>query len=437
MLDLLDKLSGEEFLYLCGILFLVVLPVFKGIKSDSHYEFWSPLVIVSLIYGYYVVVGPLFALYNGDTDYRTIPHRDCYLPAYIGGFLSLLFINLGFAFSFTKKNKKSPQPALNPEFNEAQIFKYSKIIFGVSLACLLVVSGGGFFNKFNFVESSTESGYEGGFQMYFLMTINTLTLSCILALTLFLNKKKKVFFWIILALTAALYINEAFRFRLVLLLLSSLITYHFSVKRKLNIKLIAVVIIPFFTLMGILEVARTYGQGIDLSKVENSDKSSLESSMNETKVFLSTGYLIKNFEKISDYKGMEMVENTLAFPIPRALWPGKPDGSYLLKTITKLYGKAGIGVAFLNYGEYYISYGWFGIILFSFIFGVYLKWGWATFMSSDKDVFSICFYALFASLNYVIISRGYLPQSFLNYMFFVYPAYYLMKKNRENTALNR
>jgi len=77
--------------------------------------------------------------------------------------------------------------------------------------------------------------------------------------------------------------------------------------------------------------------------------------------------------------GKEHLE-TLIRPIPRAWWPGKPVGNYMLKALgvdeTKPSGTMGISPSL--FGSFYVEGGYLGIVLFSILYGFglgyFMRW---------------------------------------------------------------
>ena len=80
-----------------------------------------------------------------------------------------------------------------------------------------------------------------------------------------------------------------------------------------------------------------------------------------------------------------------------------------------------IGAAINNYGEYYLMFGWLGIIVGSFIFGLILKKLWIWILIHKDEEIAIPLYLLNISFIYMVISRGYLSQQFQIYAFSIFP----------------
>jgi biotin transporter BioY len=125
------------------------------------------------------------------------------------------------------------------------------------------------------------------------------------------------------------------------------------------------------------------------------------------------------------------------------LWPEKPSGDYI-RIINNLYlvnNYLGIGAAVLNFGEYYLAFGWWGVFIGSFLLGWLARKLWNWYRSDRENPLVIITFVVANSFIYVVISRGYLPQVVMNFFFTVFPCfviYWLWKrKARRLLAMNR
>ena len=80
-----------------------------------------------------------------------------------------------------------------------------------------------------------------------------------------------------------------------------------------------------------------------------------------------------------------------------------------------------IGAAIHNYGEYYLMFGWLGIIVGSFIFGYILKKLWIWILIHKEEEIAIPLYLLNISFIHMVLSRGYLAQQLQIYAFSILP----------------
>src|SRR5262245_11020946 len=77
--------------------------------------------------------------------------------------------------------------------------------------------------------------------------------------------------------------------------------------------------------------------------------------------------ITQTFPSQYDYLGMEIPVNALIHPIPRALWPEKPEG--LSVTIESIAGTNQATISSTFVGEAYMSGGMFGVLLAGLLLG--------------------------------------------------------------------
>lgn len=91
-----------------------------------------------------------------------------------------------------------------------------------------------------------------------------------------------------------------------------------------------------------------------------------------------------------EHLGWEVPYLALIRPIPRALWPGKPEG--LSITMEEALDVEGLTLASSFVGEAYIAFGYLGIIGFGLMFGWFAGW-WSHLASPRNSAFGILIYA--------------------------------------------
>lgn len=416
-------LSSEETVLLLILSFGVIgIPIASFLKKD-YVTIWSPIVFVCVVYFYYAIIGPLNAIIKDDTTFRVLDHRSYYSLALLACNVSFYSILIGFHSNRRKENR-------NEVLVNASIYKLQKngiILIAISIFLFTIFSGGDITSRINFLDTSRDSqDFQGSFAAYLMLSINFLIVGVCLILYNQVKRKKIIIFILSFFLAASIFINEAFRYRLVVLVVAVFTAYHLYLKKKPKILLLAAVVIPFFLLMGVLEVSRRYGRGIEVERLEGKDYTELtESGLNETAVFWASGYFMEEALDKYGYTYFDFISNAVASPIPRAIWPSKPDGSYILQT-NDLYGTYGTGQAYLNFCEYYLAFGWPGIIICSFLLGFFLKKAWLWFLVNKDNPLAITAISVLNGFVYVLISRNYTTQHVTLFFFTVYPAFFII-----------
>ena len=105
------------------------------------------------------------------------------------------------------------------------------------MACQFLIFGIGFINKINFLGGFNINSdffiYQGSFIGYVAYSINFLIPSILLMLMSVLNGNKKIYRLIFyLVITTGIFLTYAFRYRLILLLISIFLIYFFYKKTK-------------------------------------------------------------------------------------------------------------------------------------------------------------------------------------------------------------
>jgi hypothetical protein len=91
------------------------------------------------------------------------------------------------------------------------------------------------------------------------------------------------------------------------------------------------------------------------------------------------------------YSGWELPYLGLIRPVPRALWPGKPEGmSISLENLVNAEEGTTVSATFI--GEAYVSGGVFGVVLAAAFFGMLTAW-WGRFASTMDSKFGLLIYA--------------------------------------------
>jgi hypothetical protein len=127
------------------------------------------------------------------------------------------------------------------------------------------------------------------------------------------------------------------------------------------------------------------------------------------------------------FANFKPIVSTLLFPIPRAIYSEKNSADYLFEALDMIYGKRfSTGAAILSYGEYYLAFGWPGIIIGYLLLGWFSGKLWNWYLLDPKNPLAIATYAITIIYLYVVISRGYLPQVTMLFFFSVFPIYVIL-----------
>ena len=105
----------------------------------------------------------------------------------------------------------------------------------------------------------------------------------------------------------------------------------------------------------------------------------------------SIATVASNMPKNYDFLGLEILTWSIVKPVPRALWPGKPEGLSL--SIEEIAGAKGFTLAVTYLGEAYMMAGMFGVVAISLFFGALAAW-WNRMAISPQSDYGLVVYAL-------------------------------------------
>lgn len=422
-MDPSTSFTAEEFAPYLAILGLVAFILLTS-YSKGFSEFWSPLTIVAIIYGYYCCLGPYQAVSSGDTYDRLLNMRPFYVSAFWGAFVSLLSILAGFYLNQIHYNFRKVQP-----LPHSALLQYGRKVFIAGFILFTISTGGNVGKLINPLDAEYVPQMAGSFGNYFGLAINFMIPGVTMLFAYFLLTRKSLIWFVAAFLVSiGLFITLGFRYRIVLMLGSMAIVYYYTIRKKPNLVVASVGMVVLIAFMGLLNLSRQYGSGLNTSKLEEGTTAEYyESGLREALIFQTSGAVIDIVPERHPHAGLEPVWSTLLFPIPSALFPEKNSSAYLFDTLDAIYGeKVSQGAAMMSYGEHYLAFGWVGVIIGSFLIGWFSKKLWYWYKVNNSNPFVIVVYAVTVAYIYVILSRGYLPQVTMLFFFTVFPGFVVL-----------
>ena len=123
----------------------------------------------------------------------------------------------------------------------------------------------------------------------------------------------------------------------------------------------------------------------------------------------------------------ESLITALTMPLPRSVFPWKPDAQYLRDANLRVLGTLDYGAAYLNFVEGFLSFRWLGIIMNGFFIGFISRIFWDNYRRNNKSIGAILFLGLYNAVLYMIISRGYLAQELVVFVYFIPVVYWISR----------
>lgn len=432
----------EIFLVL-SLIALICCEFVFAIRSRFWVVLYRPTLFVAVILIYYVLAGPLTALLGEGVVYKGLDHRALLVSGWLAAFL--FYTSLLFGFYFTplihrnkiliRSNVDDDHAVHHSRYHFELLHRYGLFLCLLGFFLFILVGGTRSLLLLNPLAAGQllDSGLGqpgldvGPFTNYFNYSINLLIPGiCLMSAAWYRQRRHTATILIWISITLALFISMGFRYRLVLLLIPVFLLWFCSQSRRPSFRVLSLFLACFVSINGLIGLSRSYGRGLDFSMSENLQLSQiLNSALYDSVVFYTTSGVIDLVSKQSLFVGTTPIVNSLLFPIPRSLFPNKGDHSYQSEITAKLYGgpKFAAGSAILNYGEYFLMAGWPAVIVFSIILGSVLRFLWNWFLLRQNDPFAQVIYVVSVSYLYVVISRGYMPQAVMLFLFTVAPLY--------------
>ncbi|WP_188021065.1 oligosaccharide repeat unit polymerase [Synechococcus sp. RS9907] len=435
----LDLLDFDQLILVLALIALIGWEVMSAYRSPSPLKVYRPTLFVAGVLLYYVLFGPLQALASGEgLDYRGLDHRDLVVWGWLGALVFYASLLLGF---YAKPRAPAPK-RLAVRVTPERLHRLGVRLCLLGFVMFAFVGGTRVFALLNPLAARglVDGGFgEGGVDVgaianYFNYAINFLIPGILLQAASWLKQRKHtstLLIWLVSA--AGIYVSLGFRYRLVLLAVPLILLWFMARSRRPNLFIVSIFLVAFVLFNGLIGLTRAYGRGLDLTNLEQGiDLYALTNrGVSETGVFLaSSGVIEQTPSPGSPYVGLQPLLATVLFPIPRALLPSKPDNSYLTNALSELYGGEifANGSAVMGYAEYYLIAGFPSLILLSFGLGYLIRRLWNWFLVRSYEPFAQCIYLLSSSYLYVVISRGYMPQVLMLFVFTVAPMFWLYRR---------
>lgn len=416
-------MSGEELTLVFSIGVLIGLILTDGISSKDPHQLFSPLPVFALFFLFYFLLGPLIAVANDNTFFVGRDFRSLFVEAWLAGFVSLLAIWFGYSNPVVASFSSRPFEIVNlPRFVRiGQAF----LLFGVVSTLVWLTYAGVVLNIFgttiggelavDLEQASRVNYFYHGMNLVFIGTFMLLAADAIprslaVAALLFIT---------------LVFVAIGFRYRLLIIFGCAFILWFLRTNRRPHPAFILVLAVFAFVSFGLIGQTRSYFSGLDLAAVADVDSVDVALGvLSETNIFFSFAALLDAVPNSMAYKGLDAVKYVFILPIPRFLWEAKPFPDYLAAIPFALGTKQseGAGSATPLIAEFYLAYGWIGMVIGSLAVGVVARIIWTAFVASRANIAMQVTYALMAPFFLYAMSRGYLAQVVQDFMFLVAPA---------------
>ena len=435
-------MSNNEILFFILLIITLLLPL-KLFNKKNRLTFAHPLIFYSLIMFYYTVLSPFFRIVYGETTIKLFDFRDQFILGWKGALLSAISVLIGYSFKTNIKKKIT----YYCDLNYPSLWRIGLTFIIIGFIFFMIARGFDIssLNPFDLNPKSIDFlKYEGLFANYLVSGQELMVTGNLLMFAgCYSTQRKFPLTFLTILLSCGVFLSSGFRFRF-FFLFASLIIFILTKDNKLkvnsafNFGVLSIILSTF--LMTYIGQVREYGYGFNLMQSNISfDFFKNIFIQGESSVFITTAGLINIVPEKVPFQNFYPILKALLHPIP-SLFFEKNAADYMFNVVNAIFGFKNIfqGSAYLNYGEYYLMYGWFGIFIFNFLLGYIFKRLWFWVNLHKKEPLAILVYILNVNFIFMIVSRGYLPQQLHLYLFIVFPLiliYFLNLKRKLNTDL--
>lgn len=412
--------------------YFIMTGVFLSIFFKNKMEIFEPIVFISFVYITMFTIVPIIDIVTGEILWFGV---DLFKYGVKGTIIAVLgYLMFCFGYTSSIKNKKGTS-ILNEKQKTYDINKIIKVSVLVWLICfmlsLVYVSSSGMDFAYIFTlgvtgdidltqVSATPLGFVSMFSYSLLPT-------CLIYSNYGKSKSLKILLFLG---TLGIQLIRGFRFIIVIFILSHVYFFYLKKEKRPSMKTIAIIAIVFVILIGIMGFYRgavRSGQSVAWNEFSWDDIN--EAIFGNFRIYKTYYGIIKAVPSMTPFMyGKQMILYTFVMFIPRALWPEKPipeGGTAIQLGITKYAALA--GTAYPGIGEFYYEFNVFGVIVFMFLFGLWMKALKEKYMLNNKDNFGLMLYSIMVPATLQLIIRGYTPSNFYLIIFLTFPLVIIKK----------
>ncbi|RYI28774.1 oligosaccharide repeat unit polymerase [Bacillus infantis] len=418
---------------LCIINFIILItPMFNNILKGK-FDAFEPIYFIIGAYLLYFVVFPLYTIYQKQYSFLGLDLRNDFYLGVISSIIAILSIYIGYYNPLVKRIGLSI-PSLQLDNKRIKILSMCFSIITLCTFVSWIVLSGVPLSRFflpgliSGYISTGNSDYIGESYNFLYSFIEWTIPTSILGYIYFKNKKISM---AIILLLLIIFSSIGFRFRVIILVISFFYIYQKIIKKNntstVNRKLVFFSLILVF-LVGWIGANRTSFRGFTQGEIDNSISTTLDTFMSSLNLFTPLVAVIKRVPDIYGYAYFEPLLYILIRFIPREIWPTKPSPDFLNKIPLSINTMEGFtaGAAVPHFGEYYIAFGYGGIVIGCIIFGMFSRFLLEFKNANKENNVVLIFYIVSLAHLIQMISRGYAAQTVQEYIYLIFPLITIM-----------
>lgn len=404
----------------------------------NGFDVFDPLVFITAIYTMLYFVAPLYDIVIQKYTWFGYSILQYGKKAAVVALIGYLAFYLLYIRKPTKRFRFMRGPAFDQGYNLAEdrplLKRLTWLVLVLYLACFaanlfyLVHSGYtsplyiftlGFLGRGNSVAENIDSI---GF-----LAMPAASLSACVLMYWECTKKKGITALLIYGMLS-MQITHGFRFIVVQILVTFVVYYFISNRRRPRFSQIVVAFIVLMVPVLFMTVFREdIRHGIDFS-ISGLGLSDLQKAFDDAlwdnlRIYNNYYAIVNAVPSRFDYVyGRQIIIGTIVMVIPRLIWPGKISTAAGVG-LDQIIGSAlkNTGQAYPNLGEFYYALGVVGVVICMAIYGLLARGLRDRYMVPENGRFCIVLFAVLLGANLQVIIRGYTPSNFWYVVFCVLP----------------
>ena len=433
------------FFCFAGLTAIIAIPLVIGCVTRRIDPF-DPTTIIAASYFLYFVYAPIRGLLAGEYYFfgtlvmPTFPRASAYLACGVtamwAGYFASGIARRGAAVLPEPPGSRRGVIAFAGLVALLALVAFTTYAHGVGLSWTRLLTLG----QLGGAPTASQTGAPdsaSAFRNYLYGTLDCLTSAWMLFYA-FSRRSSK---WLIVAFIALLlvYTTIGFRFRILILVLAPIVYHYLRVKRRPGTLKVFAAGFGLILLIGAIGLTRTAfrsGRSVDVGAVSvGSSSETFEGDLSIYQPFLA---IIKSFPREHDYLWGSSYAYLLVQPIPRSLWPDKPEAPIRSVVQATLGSEAATsGVAYPNVGEFYANFGAVGLVAGMWVFGLLVRISYEYLSRHDTNDWARVLYAITFPFLVQVISRGYFVQIVQEAFFLFVPLFLGMWACRHLSYGNR
>jgi hypothetical protein len=423
---------GLEALMAVALGLLILAPIFVRLIR-GEFDLFEPMVMVSAVYFLYFSAAPLIRFAMDDMVFVGRNFQDDYAEGLLTMFPCVLALWAGYALPVGPSPRQGPGPAWSP----ARARTLAWACAGCALLCMVLwarVAGRsvGIFFLPGLIGSASADSAGGTDVAYFFLAIEWFIPVLLILMAMGGLRGRGRLLGMLLFITI-IYISIGFRYRIVVMWLAVGMLAYLRTGTRPNVLRILPLGVAGLAFIGWLGQARLFFRSAGtIGKLGFDFRGTLLSAITDTRIFETFMAVQDVVPQFVDHAGIQPFVYPLVLPIPRFLWPGKPFPNWLLEIGGSIGTREGLtlGAAVPHFGEYYIAFGWPGMIIGMFVFGMGVKALWRWYKAAPDDPWRQVVFALHNAFLFQVIIRGYLAQIVQEWAFYMVPVLVIMWMSR-------